>query len=941
MKAFLKSLHEQQLLRFQGGGGWSWDLSKIKHRPPTGNVVDLMIEKIGRLAGPAQEVLKLAACIGNRFDERTLAIVAAQSEEEVESPLFQCTVEGLLVKTDVAYEFHHDRIQEAAYALIPEDDKTRNHYTIGRLLLDQAAEEEVEDGVFAIVDQLNRGRQWLVDSEERCHLARLNLRAGIKAKGSTAHQAARDYFVNGIELLSDHVWENDYDLAFELHLQASECEYLSGAYERAESLFDVLSGQAHSEIDQARVYAIQIVQHANLNQSEQAIRVGTEALKLFGVTLPQTGVDAEIESELGKLKTNLASRDIKDLLELPEMTDVRKRMPLELASYMHSPLYIIRPELTLLLQLKAVNISLRHGHAAPSIVVYGACGEMLGPMLGEYHLAYEFSKLGVRLSEQLNEMAFRCKAYFFYAEVSHWCQRIGLTTALHKKAYQAGQESGDLLYAGYACIGIVIDDLAQGRELNQIYEETKKYQAFLEATRNPGFYGLKITQQCILNLRGLTESRSSLTSKEYDEAAFLKEALDGSLDYLLHWYYVRKLQLAFFYGDASSAQSMAVASGKAMSGATGQFSVFELNFYHSLTLTALYPEAPADEQREYRQKLESNQQQMKVWADNCPENFAHAYDLVAAEMARITGNDLEAMTLYDRAIESARANEFLQNEALANELAANFWLSKGKGEFADLHLTRAHDGYRRWGALRKVEDLEEKHPQLRNQMRMDTPTLPSVPAQPAASSQADLETLDFMTVVKAAQTLSSERLLDQLLKKLMRIVIENAGAQKGFLILERDGQLSIEAGGSVDQEHVIVQQSIPIDSLEVTSPGPNLSQPIVHYVARSRERVLLDDATHEGRFTTDAYIAEHKPKSVLCMPILHQGQLTAILYLENNLSTGAFTIDRLQILNLLSSQIATSIENAMLYSRLEDRNQALEHEVRQRDPKLRRQGEES
>ena len=382
---------------------------------------------------------------------------------------------------------------------------------------------------------------------------------------------------------------------------------------------------------------------------------------------------------------------------------------------------------------------------------------------------------------------------------------------------------------------------------------------------------------------------------------------------------------------------MATASEKAMSGATGQFSVFELNFYHSLVLTALHPDASSREQDEYREKLESNQQQLKMWAGNCKENFAHAYDLVCAEMARIGGRDLEAMTLYDRAIESAAENGFVQNEALANELAAKFWSSRGKDEFADIYLKRADAGYRRWGAMAKVADLEEQHPQLLSQPPSGTPSASSAVAEtrdPLSSTGS--EALDYMTVVKAAQTLSSEVVLDQLLKKLMKIVIENAGAQKGFLVLEHDGQLAVEAEGSVDPEDVILRQSTPLDSLETSSKNPMLSKAIVNYVAESKEKVLLDDTTAGGMFATDAYITENNPKSILCMPILHQGKLTGILYLENNLTTGAFTTDRLQILDLLSSQIAISIENALLYLRLEDRSQALEHEVNERTQELRK-----
>jgi signal transduction histidine kinase/CheY-like chemotaxis protein len=346
------------------------------------------------------------------------------------------------------------------------------------------------------------------------------------------------------------------------------------------------------------------------------------------------------------------------------------------------------------------------------------------------------------------------------------------------------------------------------------------------------------------------------------------------------------------------------------------------NFYYSLALLAHYPHADSDEQSQYLKELESNQDKMKHWAHHAPMNYQHKYDLIEAEKARVLGNVVEAMTLYDKAIQGAMEHQYPHEEALAYERAAEFYLALDRKEIAQLYLSKAHYGYVRWGATAKVQDLEIEYPHLISQR--DVSDSKGDFSTTTTTSSRSGKTLDLATVMKASQTISGEIVLDKLLKNLMKTVIENAGAQKGFLLLEKAGQWMIEAEGVIDSDDVTTLQSLPIDSEE-----PQLSAAIVNYVAHTQENVVLKDAVNEGEFTADPYIIAKQPKSLLCIPLLNQGQLTGILYLENNLSTGTFSSDRLQVLQLLSSQVAISIENSLLYNHLEEKVAERTHELEQ------------
>jgi signal transduction histidine kinase len=443
-------------------------------------------------------------------------------------------------------------------------------------------------------------------------------------------------------------------------------------------------------------------------------------------------------------------------------------------------------------------------------------------------------------------------------------------------------------------------------------------------------------QHFAFNLQGLIEDKFSLSSDSFNEFQCMQMGQESQFSPGIALYRTLKAQIFYLYENYTEALNAAKLTEEMLPFTIGLANESEHYFYQSLILANVIFQASPDESAEYYQKLAKNQDKMKVWVDNCPENYLHKYLLVEAERARIAGKDLEAIDLYDKAIASARENDYIQNEALANELAAKFWLAKGKEDFAQLYMQKAHYAYQLWGAKRKVEDLEEKYPHLlaRTLAKTTQTKVNQTNTVPTTTSSNLGETLDLATVMKASQAISGEIVLSKLLERLMKIAIENAGAQKGFLILEKAGNWAIEAEGSVKEDEVSVLRSLPLNAEADSGEIPKLASAIAHYVIRTQENVVLNNATQEGQFTRDPYIAATQPKSILCTPLLHQGKLTGILYLENNLTEGAFTTDRLELLKLLSAQIAISIENAQLYNNLQEFNQNLEQLVGDRTQEL-------
>ncbi len=943
---FLRSLYDEKLLTFDAQRGtWTWEARRIIERRVTDNVVDFMASKLRRLPSRTQGVLQFAACIGHEFDLRTLAVIRESHEREVAEDLWDALREGLVVPLDVEYRylhpqlpseqvplpppsfdvsfrFLHDRVQQAAYSFIEDTRRKEVHLRIGRLMLTRANGTQGDDELFDIADHLNFGAQLIEARAERMQLARLNLAAGRRAKSSTAYQAAANYLRAGMEMLGESCWEREYELAFALHLDRAESEYLSGNFARAETFLDTLLDRAHTRREWLQVQTLRIILAITPSRFADAIAAGTAGAARFGIIIPESDEArrAALEQELAEVQQLLASRKAADLLDAPVMTDPELRELSRLMIYFNSAAWFVSPSLFGLVAAKQVGLALRHGHSDLSALGYCFYGMLLAAGLSRHGEAYEFGTLAIALNERFCNAEIDGKIeVLFTAFMNFWRRPLKSGVGRLRRAYQATLEVGDFVYTSYACDQTLFIHLATGEPLPVLREEVEKFFDVMQRTKNHVSLEIhRIVRQVVANLEGRTRERLSLADDTFTEEGYAEHLSEKGHHFPASFYYTSKLQLAYMYGEPRLALELALTAEKHIRGG-GLFYTKELVFFTCLTLIQLMAEAEPEQRASYEAMLSERRKRLETWTDECASNFLHKKLLVDAEVSRLNGNELQALDAYERAIDAARENDFPHQEALANELCARFHLECGRHKLARFYMREAIEGYRRWGASSKVQELFRRYPELTWQRGLTTEPLevPLRSAKPPGyhtpSSTRDAGALDLTSLMKASAAIASEIVMERLLSLLVQIMVENAGAEQGSLLLLRDGELFLEA-----QAQAGGRRSEPGRSVRLAD-AQNLCEAMVRYVWRTQEPVVIADAQAAGRFQRDPYIQQRKVRSALCAPIRRHGELTGILYLENNLLQSAFTPARLQVLELLSAQAAISLENARLYETLEQR----------------------
>jgi PAS domain S-box-containing protein len=905
---FLTALAEEGLVEFDPQAAeWRWDLAQIRTRKFTDNVVDLMITKVRRLPVATQVALKQLACFGDNAGIDTLAIVNGGSEEDIRSTMWKAVRAGLVLEVAGSYKFLHDRVQEAAYSLITESERAAVHLRIGRLFASRTAPEEIEEKIFEIVNQLDRGTV-LVDSlEERERVAELNLIAGKRAKTSTAYASALTYLVAGRKLLTKECWERQHALTFALEFQQAECEFLTGDFAAAEGRLLELSRRAANLVDNAAVTRLQTELYARLDRSDRAVEVTLQYLRRVGIDWSLHPTEDEVRQEYERIWRRLGSRPIEMLIDLPQMTDPASRATLDVLTTVEETAYFTDENLRRLAVARMANLSLEHGNSDGSCVAYVHLGWLLAPRFGDHEGGFRFAKVGLDLVEKrglerFSARACQCFGYF----VNLWSKHLRASVGSLRRSFAMAQETGDLRYAVYSWDRLVTILLAVGDPLDDVQREAEKGLEFARKAKF-GFVVDIITGQLKLvqTLRGLTPSFSSFNDKDFDEVGFEQylEA-DPQLIFAARWYWIRKLQARFYAGDYVSALAAGSKVEPLLGTLPGLFESAELLYYAGLARAAHFDAASLDEQVQHLAALRAYRKQLDSWAENCPENYGNRAALVGAEIARIEGRDLDAMRSYDEAIKSACENGFVQNEGIANELAARFYLKRGFDKIAHVYLRDARSCYLRWGALGKVKQLDQRYPPRGEPSSQEASTTTGQP----------FDRLDLMTVVKASQAVSGEILLGKLIETLMVIAVEHAGAERGLLILPRRDDYQIEAEATTSREKVLV------DLGQAPAAASKLPMSILNYVIRTRQSVILDDALVQNPFSEDENLRWKRPRSILCVPLVKQTKLMGVLYLENRLAPRVFTPNHLATLELLASQAAISLDHARLYSDLTQEN---------------------
>jgi PAS domain S-box-containing protein len=905
---FISTLAEEGLLGFgYAEGRWVWDLNRIHAKGYTDNVVELMVGKLNRLQVETQEALKQFACMGNSAEFDMLAMAYEKSTAELHQHLWEAVRTGLIHRSEDSYRFLHDRVQEAAYSMIPKELRSAAHLRIGMLLAKHTPAAKREEAIFEIVNQLNRGSHLLTSVEDRERVSELNLIAGRRAKVSTAYASALKYLGAGRALLTEDTWGQNYPLIFSIEYLMAECELQTADKIAAENRLSQLPQRANNRHDYCAATRLRLTLYTTLDRCDRAVEVFLEWLRNQGTVWSNRPSRDDVLREYERIWALLGGRRIEDLMDLPLVVDPEVLDTFDVFTEIVTPSILFDEHLSTLVVCRLVTLSLEHGNSDAACFAYVWLAMFAGPRLGNYKDGFRFGQLGYDLVEKRGLTRYQARTYMSLgAMVMPWAQHVANGRELVRRAFDAAYRIGDLTFASYSWDQLITICLAVGDPLAEVQTECENGLAFAKRVR----FGLVI-HLCgaqlglIRTLRGATSTIGFLDHDDYSEPEVERDlASNPNLVFAEFYYWTRKVEARVFAGDYVSAAEAAFKGQRLYWTSAAMFETAEFRFYAALAHAGAWSTASPGDQPKHFEALTEHYKQLEVWAEHSPQTFENRAALVAAEIARIEGRILDAQDLYERAIRSAHLHGFVHNEAFANELAGLFYAARRYEKIATTYLREARYCYFRWGADAKVRQLEQFYPEIKPEKAVSDATV---------TIHTPVGQLELATVIKVSEAVSSEIVPERLIDTIMRTALEHAGAERGLLILARGDDYRIEAEAKTSSDQVIVA----IRQASVTAV--DLPNSLLHYVLRTKEVVLLHDASGQNQFAADEYIRGHHARSVLCLPLLKQNRLLGVLYLENSLTPHVFTPARMAVLKLLASEAAISMENTRLYSDLEDR----------------------
>lgn len=914
----LYALETEGLLSFdQERRRWMWEQGLPQKLQAVGNVVDLMVRKIRKLPTETQHALSLAACLGNRFDSDTLGTVSNQAPIAVKKSLGPALESGLVGQSHGYFEFAHDRIQEAAYSLIAKADLPQVHLKIGRSLLSESTTEVLEETIFAVVGHLNAGRA-LIDAEsEKLELVHLNKRAGQKAKAASAFADARTYCEIALDLLGPDSWQEHYELTLLLYNECGELTLYLGQFDQIPSVADLILANARTSIDRTRIHMVRIEAATTLFDFNKAVDIGLDVLQELGFPINRQPNSEDYQILIKRYSKLLTDRPKEVLLGLPEMKDQSALAAIPILVSMMVSTYASRPEIYPIVPLTGAILTLEHGYMPWSPPFFSHMGAVLwlasdlgtpsDKVLGSLLWHKEVQQAVLEMIQDPVFTPCRSRTYLGIYLTGPYSWPISQLVEFTRKGFQAGFETGDLLFASLATFHYAELNLSAGLNLDEYINQLAEYKEVLDRfDQYISATYLSIYFQGAVNFKEVTEEPDILIGSHFDEEAYLPAAQAANDLTGRHFLSSVKLMLGYHF-DVSHKFLDYISEAEEFSiGGTGGLPLASNEFYSSLSRLRLYTDLGPDAQKEALIKVDNSLQLMAIWSQSAPTTFQHIYDLIEAERARVLNETDKAIYHYEQAIQDAHEEGFTHDEALANELYARFWAERENDRQAGQFMREAQSLYLKWGASAKADHLIKQYPQWLLERRG---FLPNIERTSTAGLSSD--ELDLFTILKASQSISGELELKGLIAKLLTIVVENAGAQKGYLILDQDNHWVVVAHTDAGGKDVEELSPVNIQANEAIPEG------IIHYVVHTQEHVVLGDAANHGDFKNDPGIQQHQPKSVLCAPLVNQGKVSGVLYLENNLATDAFTPNRVQLLNLLSSQMAMALDNARLYGNLE------------------------
>jgi predicted ATPase/signal transduction histidine kinase len=945
---FLKALHQDQLITFdRNAGHWQCDMVQVQDAALTDDVIEFMALQLQKLPASTQQILQLAACIGAQFDLTTLAIISEQSQTQVATVLWPALQEGLVLpKSDLykfyigettttpqtaldatlSYKFCHDRVQQAAYSLIDPNETTAVHLKIGQQLRDGIPQREWDSHIFEIVNHLNRGIELIEPPQEREQLAYLNQKAGTIAKKSAAFDAAMDYLNTGLSLLTPECWQNQYDLSLELHQLGAEVAYLLGNLEQQNQLIQTGLRFANTKLDCCQFHAVTILALIAQNRPQEAAIYGVKVLHGFGIHLPEK--PAQWEIGLGLLATLrlMFGKSPKHLLKLSSMSNPKKQAVCRLLNIMGTAAGMGIPDLLPLITFKVIALNLRSGYFPGSSTHFMILAFVYCEKLGRVNAGYELGKVAIELCYQTNaKVGLAATLFLWHYYVSYRRESVRNALPSFLESYQIGLEVGDLEHAAYSFINYFAYAYRIGHNLADLQQEVIAGRPAMQKLNQAAIASLPdVYCQIIENFTTVRDDACEIRGQFFDETMVTDPFVQVYLN-------IEKLILVVLFERYTVARACMKLAEPLLSYVEGTFAKTVYEFYDALVRLAQYPKQKPSQQKTDWQRINATRQILAKLAKSAPMNFLNKHMLVEAEYQRVIGKNSQAGNYYDLAISHAQTYGYINEEALANELAAKFYLTQGKEKVAAGYMQEAYYCYSRWGAKAKVFDLETRYPQLLSPILQQTVTstdtlttlmtiaAPGVSVHKETHSSSSItginQVLDFATILKASQALSSTIQLDELLNKLTQIILQNSGSDRCTLVFpNQSGEWQVRAIATLNETQLCA---------EPLTNNPLVPVKLIQYVKNTQDFVVINNMKTTLPVIDD-YLRERQPKSVLCLPLLNQGQLIGILYLENSLNMGVFSSDRLLILNFLCTQAAISLENARLYEQAQTYAQQLE-----------------
>lgn len=956
---FLKILYQDGLLDFNAEQqSWTADLSKIERLSVTENVADLLSEKIRKLPEKTLDLLKIGSAIGKKFELNLIALISGLSPSQARYHIWPACQQEFVLQEEfiqysghartgseinIRYTFQHDRIQQAAYHLIPEKEVNFLHYQIGKVLLETIPKEKRNENAISIVNQLNQGIQFIDQTQNKLQLAHLNSLAGEKALSSIAYSSACQYFIQALELIDDKEKEHDFVLSLYKNLAISS--YMGKQFEEAEKAFESAIRLTKDPLEKGRLYVLKVNLYTHLGRNKEAIEAGLKCLQVLAFDPYRYPIKLQLIKEFLTLQKNLYKHPLEDIHKLPHNKDQRAAILQQLFFSITFPLHTEgRQELLELFSLLAINLNFKYGLSEYSVYAFNSLA-LFYTTSGQrqYKRAYECGLKSIEIANQFNSKIHVISAQaFFYCYLNHLRNHLKTSIEPLKDLFYESLKVGNAHLAAMCLTETNAHMMIAGRHLDFNEQEIEKNLELLTKYQSElGMFLLIILRDFIRALKGSAHHPLDHFPTKDSEIAIVKKYREGKPPISLI-YDCFEAHLLYLYGHYEEAYRILTGMDKTSPEFPG--AVFSIMYAFLQCLVRLaYAKQQKHTMKQTWPSIKKFYRVIEKLSQICPENQLHRYYLMTAELNSLRGgNSIKAADLYEKAISQAKKNEFIQDEALACDLAARFHLNLDHSKLAAFYMQESYRLYLKWGAIPIATFLAKSYPNLLAPLLKQEPlsitdsnslhTSSISPTTTRTSTESTMTEFELNAVMQAAQLISEEIILGKLISKMMHITIAHAGADKSLLILKNNNQLTVVAEMAIGQENATLFDYIPIEQKQ-----EEMCLAVINYVARSFKSLLLDDATHKGNFTHDPYIMQAKPQSILCIPLVNQGKLTGILYLENKLSKGAFTSHHLHLLSLISSQMAISIENAFLYANLETKVEERATKIKEMQTQLMQQ----